>query len=384
MAGPFLALQLLNLSSGKNNTSLNSTDQNLITSEEPEFEHLLIQADPGQSPVRLDQFVFDRLSQVSRNKIQNAIEAGLIKVNNKITRSSYKIRPADEIQIVFPKSRHSEEVVPQNIPLNIIYEDEQILIIYKPAGMVVHPAVGNYEGTLVNALAWYLRNTPVPATSDRYGLVHRIDKETSGLLVVGKTDEAIAHLARQFFDHSIQREYYALVWGEPQPAKGTITGNIGRDPRNRQRMFVHEDELQGKHAVTHYEVLESFYYTSLIRCHLETGRTHQIRVHLKSIGHPLFNDERYDGDRIVKGTVFTKYKQFVQNCFKMVPRFPLHARSLGFIHPSTKKQMYFEVEPPEDFMELINKWRNYAFHRRDQIEKAIEDEEQQSEPDTLE
>lgn len=355
-----------------------------MTSEEPEFEHMVILADPGQSPVRLDQFVFDRLSQVSRNKIQNAIEAGLIKVNNKITRSSYKIRPSDEIKIVFPKSQHTEEVIPQNIPLNIIFEDEHILLIYKPAGMVVHPAVGNYEGTLVNALAWHLRNLPIPATSDRYGLVHRIDKETSGLLVVGKTDQAIAHLARQFFDHSIQREYYALVWGEPQPAKGTITGNIGRDPRNRQRMYLHADEKQGKHAVTHYEVLESFYYASLIRCHLETGRTHQIRVHMKSIGHPLFNDERYDGDRIVKGTVFTKYKQFVQNCFNLVPRFPLHARSLGFIHPATKKSMYFEVEPPQDFIELINKWRNYAYHRRDQIEKAIEDEEQHIEPGPLE
>ncbi|MEO6189334.1 MAG: RluA family pseudouridine synthase [Saprospiraceae bacterium] len=336
-----------------------------IIQEETEFENLKIITDPGQSPIRIDQFIFDKLSQVSRNKIQNAIAAELITVNAKAIKSNYKVRPKDIINIVFPKPQIPEDIIPQNIPLQIHYEDDDILIINKEPGMVVHPAVGNYDGTLVNALAYYLQKDSEKSNNDRYGLVHRIDKETSGLLVVAKNDFSVAHISKQFFDHTIEREYLALVWGEPNPLKGTITANVGRDPKNRQRMFVFDNELEGKHAVTHYEVLESFFYTSLIKCKLETGRTHQIRIHLRHIGHTLFNDEKYGGDRIQKGTIYTKYKQFIQNCYKIMPRFPLHARSLGFIHPKTLKKIVFEVEPPADFHALLDKWRSYTLHHKE-------------------
>ncbi len=339
--------------------------------EDTEFDQMEILVDPGQTQLRIDQFIFNRLSQVSRNKIQNAIDAELITVNSKPVKANYKVRPLDNIQIVFPKPSFNPEIVPQNIPLDIVFEDDHLLIVNKTAGMVVHPAVGNYEGTLLNALAYYLKYNIEKTSSERYGLVHRIDKETSGLLVIAKTDFAVAHISKQFFDHSIEREYLALVWGEPDPPNGTIVGNIGRDPKNRQRMFVFDDGTTGKAAITHYNLVESFYYTSLVKCNLETGRTHQIRVHMKSIGHPLFNDGRYDGDKIYKGTIFTKYKQFIQNCYKLLPRFPLHARSLGFVHPVTKQKMYFEVDPPSDFMNLIDKWRNYAQQKKDFINQEI-------------
>ncbi|MCC6817240.1 MAG: RluA family pseudouridine synthase [Saprospiraceae bacterium] len=340
-------------------------DEHEILQDETEFDQRKLIISEGQSPIRLDQFLSDKLAQVSRNKIQNSISAELIKVNGRAIKSNYKIRPNDIIDIVFPKSNIPDKVIPQEIPLEIIYEDEHLLVINKQPGMVVHPAPGNYEGTLANALAFYLKTGTQKLDNERLGLVHRIDKETSGLLLVAKTDKAASHLSSQFFHHSIEREYITLVWGSPDLESGTITGNIARDPRNRQRMCIVDDAESGKHAITHYEVIESFYYTSLIKCKLETGRTHQIRVHMKSIGHPLFNDERYDGDKIWKGTIFSKYKQFVQNCYKLVPRFALHARSLGFIHPESHKKMYFEVNPPDDFYELVDKWRKYLSIRKE-------------------
>ncbi len=328
--------------------------------DDPEFESFQLLVDPRQSPIRLDQYISDHLAKISRNKIQNAISTGLITVNDILSKSNYKVRPRDVIEIQIPKSTAPEEVIPQNIPLNIVYEDDDILIINKEAGMVVHPAIGNYEGTLVNALAFYLQHAKPFTKSDRYGLVHRIDKETSGLLVIAKNDFSVAHISKQFFEHTIHREYLALVWGEPDPPAGTIIANIVRDPRNRQRMLAISENHEGKNAITHYEVLESFYYTSLLKCKLETGRTHQIRAHMQYIGHPLFNDTKYDGDRIHKGTIFSKYKQFIQNCYKLVPRFLLHAKNLGLIHPRTGKELFFESEPPQDFIQLIEKWRNYT------------------------
>ncbi len=331
--------------------------------EESEFDQRELVITDGQTPQRLDQFISEKLAQVSRNKIQNSILAELITVNGRPTKSNYKIRPKDRIEIVFPKSSVPENVIPEDIPLNIIYEDDDLMVINKEPGMVVHPAPGNFSGTLANALSHYLGKGTQKLDNERLGLVHRIDKETSGLLLVAKSDQAATHLSSQFFHHTIEREYLALVWGSPEPEKGTITGNIGRDPKNRQRMTMFDEPELGKHSVTHYEIIESFYYTSLIKCKLETGRTHQIRVHMKHIRHPLFNDEKYTGDRIHKGTIFTKYKQFVQNCYKLVPRFSLHARSIGFIHPVSQKKMYFEIEPPQDFLELVDKWRKYMTNR---------------------
>ncbi|NOT38602.1 MAG: RluA family pseudouridine synthase [Saprospiraceae bacterium] len=341
-------------------------DEQEFLQEEPEFDRKEFTITDGQTPLRLDLFLSEKLAQVSRNKIQNSIIAELITVNGRPVKSNYKIRPKDQIEIVFPKSTVPDHVIPQDIPLDIIYEDDDLMVINKPAGMVVHPAPGNYEGTLANALAYYLKKGTQKLDNERLGLVHRIDKETSGLLLVAKSDLAATHLSSQFYHHTIQREYWALVWGTPAENSGTITGNVGRDPKNRQRMTIFEDPEMGKHAVTHYEIIESFYYTSLLKCKLETGRTHQIRIHMKHFRHPLFNDERYDGDRIHKGTIFTKYKQFVQNCFKMLPRFALHARSLGFIHPTTNKKMFFEVDPPNDFLELVDKWRKYMETKKEE------------------
>jgi 23S rRNA pseudouridine1911/1915/1917 synthase len=346
----------------------------LEPSDDDNYEELEILVDPGQNAIRIDQFVTARFAKVSRNRIQNAIEAGLITVNNKQIKQSFKLSGSERIHIRIPKLADTSEVLPENIPLNILYEDHSLMIINKPAGMIVHPAAGVKSGTLVNALAFYFKNNPSmnnPAASERFGLVHRIDKDTSGLLVVSKNELSHAHLSRQFFDHSIEREYIALIWGEPDPPSGTISSFIGRDPKNRQRQHIFEDGLNGKHSVTHYELIESFYYTSLVRCNLETGRTHQIRIHMKSIGHPLFNDEKYDGSRIVKGTIYTKYKQFIFNCYKIMPSFALHARSLGFVHPETGKRMYFEVDMPQDFKDLIEKWRHYTQYRKEVI---LEDE----------
>lgn len=336
------------------------------------YEYIKIQIDPGQSPLRIDKFLNDRLFKISRNKIQTAISAGSVQVNGNPIKSNYKIRPLDEITLLLPKTNEEEDRVnPEDIPLNIVYEDEDILLINKPAGLVVHPGIGNKSGTLVNGLAYYFqKNLPVKKgnTYDRPGLVHRIDKNTSGLLIIAKTELAMAVLTKQFYEHTIEREYYALVWGELDPEKGTIANYLARNPNNRMQMkcFEEEDNV-GKYAVTHYKTLENYYYTSLISCKLETGRTHQIRTHMLSKGNPIFNDERYGGDTVVKGTVFNKYKQFVDNCFKLLPRQALHARTLGFIHPRSGKEMFFECEMPVDMLTVIDKWRNYINPRKEMI-----------------
>jgi len=334
-----------------------------LSDGQPMYEHHQIDVDPGQTPVRLDKFLFDRYGHVSRNKIQNAIRAEAIMVNDSPIKPNYKVRPRDQISVVFPRVHLDEGIIPEDIPLDIIYEDADVLIVNKAAGMVVHPGVGAHSGTLVNALAFYLSGDTLPVlhgnSDDRLGLVHRIDKDTSGLLVIAKNDFAMTHLAKQFFRHEIDRKYLALVWGAPDPVEGSITGHIGRHERNRLQMTVFPEGELGKHAVTHYRTLEDLYYVSLIECRLETGRTHQIRVHMKYTGHPVFNDVRYGGDRVLKGTVFTKYKQFVENCFTLMPRHALHAHTLGFIHPGTGEKVHFEQEPPEDFQAVLEKWRHY-------------------------
>jgi len=336
---------------------------------QPFFEDKQIIVDPGQSAIRLDKFLGDRLENVSRNKIQIALKAEAITVNKKPCKSNYKVRPGDLIDVIIPKFQDpTAQVQPEDIPLQIEYEDEDILIVNKEWGMVVHPGIGNYSGTLVNALTFYLQKDDMPVmegnTPERPGLVHRIDKDTSGLLVIAKNDFAMTHLAKQFFDHTIERKYVALVWGAPEPVAGTIDANIGRHPRYRLQQTVFEEEDEGKTAITHYETIEDLYYVSLVRCQLETGRTHQIRVHMKHIGNPIFNDARYDGDRIRKGTVFTKYKQFVHNCFDLIPRQALHAQTLGFIHPRTGKKVYFESPLPDDMHSVLEKWRHYLTHRK--------------------
>ena len=325
------------------------------------YEHFAVVADKGQAPLRLDKFLTVRMEKCSRNRIQAAADSGSILVNGKAAKSSYKVKPLDRIQIVLPYPRREVEIIPEDIPLEIPYEDDDLLIVNKPAGLVVHPGHGNYSGTLVNALTYHLRNLPLFQEGDmRAGLVHRIDKNTSGLLVVAKNEQSHARLAKQFFDHTIGRRYVALVWGNFEEDEGTITGNIGRSPRDRQKMFVFEDGSDGKHAVTHWRVLKRYGYVTLVECRLETGRTHQIRVHMSWQGHPLFNDERYGGDRILKGTTFSKYKQFIENCFAVMPRHALHAQSLGFVHPMTHEAVYFESELPDDFRALLEKWDTYA------------------------
>ncbi|HMS29389.1 MAG TPA: RluA family pseudouridine synthase [Saprospiraceae bacterium] len=339
-----------------------------LLQEESEPELVQYKIDPGQTPVRLDHFLSEKIAKVSRNKIQSAIESELVTVNGKKSKSNYKIRGNDLIEFYIPKPPSTSELIPEDQNLDVIYEDDDLLVINKKQGVVVHPAAGVYTGTLLNGLAWHLGYRQKEILTDgneRLGLVHRIDKETSGLLLVAKNEHSVSHLSKQFFHHTIDREYLALVWGEPDPAIGTITANIYRDPKRRSCMGVSKDGLEGKHAVTHYELVESFYYTSLVRCKLETGRTHQIRVHMRHIGHTLFNDEKYGGDQILKGTLFTKYKQFIQNCNKILPHFALHARSIGFIHPNTGKKMYFEQELPENFKNLVDKWRHYTAHRKE-------------------
>ena len=325
------------------------------------YEHFRFVADRGQSLLRVDKFLVDRMFGSTRNRIQLAAEAGCILANGKPVKSNYRVKPEDVVTIVMTRPRRELEIVQENIPLKIIYEDEDLLVVDKPAGLVVHPGHGNYTGTLVNALAWYLKDDPTYDPSDpRLGLVHRIDKDTSGLLVVAKKPEAKANLSLQFFNKTTKREYRALVWGIVQEDEGRIEGNIGRDPRDRMQMTVFPEGDQGKTAVTHYSVLERLGYVSLVKCRLETGRTHQIRVHMKYIGHTLFNDERYGGNEILKGTTFTKYKQFVQNCFAICPRQALHAKTLGFVHPTTGEEMFFDSEIPADMAQLIEKWRIYA------------------------
>lgn len=328
--------------------------------EQELYEHIRIVADKGQALLRVDKFLMNRVENTSRNRIQNAIETESVRVNEKPVKASYKVKPLDVITMVLPDPPRDTEVYPENIPLEIVYEDDDVLLVDKEAGMVVHPGYNNYTGTLVNALTYHLNLLPtLPGNTGRPGLVHRIDKDTSGLLVIAKNEWAMTHLAKQFFEHTIQRRYVALVWGDIVE-DGTVTGYIGRDLKDRRIMTVYDDPEKGKWSVTHYRILERLGYVTLIECRLETGRTHQIRAHLKSIGHPLFGDMSYGGDRILKGTVFNKYKQFVDNCFQLLPRQALHARSLGFQHPKTKENLYFEVPIPEDFRLALEKWRHYA------------------------
>jgi 23S rRNA pseudouridine1911/1915/1917 synthase len=330
------------------------------------WEHYHYLVDLGQSPERIDKYLSNHISNASRSKVQAAADAGNIRVNKIPVKSSYKIKPGDEIQVVLDFPRRELEIIPENIPLNIVYEDEQLIVVNKQPGLVVHPGHGNYTGTLVNALAYYFMDSPLFDSFDpRPGLVHRIDKDTSGLLVVAKTELAKNKLAMQFFEKTTQRKYQALIWGNPKEESGTIVGNIGRSLKNRQVYTVFPEGDFGKEAVTHYKVLEELGYVTLVECQLETGRTHQIRVHMKYIGHPVFNDSNYGGDQILRGTTFTKYKQYVQNCFKILPRQALHAKMLGFKHPVTDQELMFDSELPEDMATVISRWRNYIANRKD-------------------
>jgi 23S rRNA pseudouridine1911/1915/1917 synthase len=346
-------------------------EEDLLPDSEQEqeelFEHHRIVADKGQELLRVDKFLINRLPNTSRNRIQAAAENGSVLVNNKSVKSSYKVKPGDVISIVLAHPPREIELYPDPIPLNILFEDEVLIIVDKPPGLVVHPGYGNYRGTLVNALVHHmypdLEGKPIASESIRPGLVHRIDKNTSGLIVLAKTEQALSHLAKQFFDRTIERKYVALVWGDFKEESGTITGNVARSLSDRKVMDVFPDGTHGKHAVTHYRVLERFGYVTLVECKLETGRTHQIRVHMKFAGHPLFNDETYGGNKILKGTVFSKYRQFVENCFALMPRHALHAKSLGFIHPVKNEFLYFESDLPGDFKAVLEKWRGYAAHR---------------------
>lgn len=324
------------------------------------YEHFRFVADKGQKLLRVDKFLVARMERTSRNRIQQAAEAKCIIVNGKSVKSSYQVKPGDVVSIVMDRPRYEFEIIAEDIPLNIVYEDDWVLVVNKPAGLVVHPGHGNYHGTLVNALAWHFKDNPNYDVSDpRLGLVHRIDKDTSGLLVIAKTPEAKTNLGLQFFNKTTKRKYLALVWGDFKEDDGTIVGNIARNPKDKLQMAVFDDPSIGKHAVTHYRVLERFGYVTAVECVLETGRTHQIRVHMKHIGHPLFNDARYGGDKILKGTTFAKYGKFVENCFAVCPRQALHARTLGFIHPHTGEEMNFSSEIPIDMSSLLDKWRAY-------------------------
>jgi 23S rRNA pseudouridine1911/1915/1917 synthase len=339
------------------------TEAELVDQQEL-FEHHRFKADPGQSLLRIDKFLSDRLENTSRTRIQNASNAGNILVNNNPVMSNYKVKPGDIIQVVLPNPPRDIELIPENIPINIIYEDEDVMVVNKEPGMVVHPAYGNYTGTLVHALMWHFRDLPLFNTGEsRPGLVHRLDKNTSGILVIAKNEFALNRLSKQFFDRTTDRRYNALVWGIPDPPEGTITGNIGRSIKDRKIMQVFKDNSEGKNAITHYKILEDLGYISLVECKLETGRTHQIRVHFSHIKHPLFNDEEYGGDQILKGTTFTKYQQFIKNCFKILPRQALHAKSLAFNHPVTGKRLSFDSDLPDDMMQVIEKWRKYISGR---------------------
>lgn len=334
------------------------------------FEHFRFVVDAGQAPLRIDKYMSEHMEDTSRHRVQLAIKEGYVQVGDKTVKANFIIRPGDVIRFVMPYRRRGMEIIPQNIPLNIVYEDSDVLVVNKPAGMVVHPGHGNFDGTLVNALAYYLGlRQEADAEDDRMGiLVHRIDKDTSGLLLVAKNDEAQMKLARQFFVHSIERLYHAVVWGNVKEDEGTVDANIVRDPNDRLRYKVTSDPDAGKHAVTHYRVLERFGYVTLIECRLETGRTHQIRVHMSSIGHPLFGDARYGGTEIRKGTIYAKYKQFIRNCFEICPRQALHAKTLGFVHPVTGKLLRFDSAIPSDMTELLEKWRRYCTNMPDEPE----------------
>ncbi len=340
------------------NENIENIDKNEL------YEHFKFTAAEGQEPLRVDKYLMNFIENATRNRIQLAIKAGNVLVNENIVKSNYKVKAYDTVRVVLAHPPHENLLVAEDIPIDIIYEDEEVIVVNKEAGMVVHPGHGNYSGTLVNALIFHIENLP-KNSNERPGLVHRIDKNTSGLLVVAKTEFAMANLASQFFNRSTNRLYYALVWGNLEDEEGTIEGNIGRSLKNRLQMDVFPEGDFGKHAVTHFKVIERFNYVTLVQCKLETGRTHQIRAHFKYIGHPLFNDERYGGDRILKGTTYTKYKQFVDNCFKILPRQALHAKTLGFEHPISKKQMSFESELPTDMGLCLEKWRNYTIHQKE-------------------
>ena len=346
------------------------------SSEEQEelYEQWRILVDKGQEPLRLDKFLVARIEHATRNKVQIAIENGKVIVNGKTVQSNYKIKPLDEIVVYTDREVHGEEIIPEPMPLNMVYEDDDILIINKPPGLVVHPGSGNYTGTLINGVAYYLQQKDPGLTEtglSRFGLVHRIDKNTSGLLVLAKTEQAVTRLAKQFFDHTVVRQYQALVWGDVEQDSGSVAAHIGRHKKTRKLFDAYPEGDAGKEAVTHYKVLERFGYVTLIECILETGRTHQIRVHMQHIGHPIFNDETYGGDRIVKGTVYTKYKQFVDNCFEICPRQALHAKTIGFVHPTTKASMLFDSELPGDMQQVIEKWRGYVQTKRTGYENSI-------------
>jgi 23S rRNA pseudouridine1911/1915/1917 synthase len=327
------------------------------------YERFSFKTDKGQEPLRIDKFLMNRIEGATRNKLQQAINAGMVLVNGKDVRPNYKVRALDEIIVYSDMDPEETAIVPERMDLNIVYEDDDIMLINKPPGMVVHPGSGNYNGTLLNGVAWYLKSQNPQLdenTLPRFGMVHRIDKNTSGLLILAKTDIAMRHLAKQFFDHTIKRQYVALVWGDLQNDEGTIIAHVGRHMRMRKLFEAYPDGEHGKEAITHYRVKERFGYVTVVECILETGRTHQIRVHMKHIGHPLFSDDFYGGDKIVKGTVYARYKQFVENCFELCPRQALHAKTLGFVHPTTGKDMFFDTELPEDMTMVIEKWRKYS------------------------
>jgi 23S rRNA pseudouridine1911/1915/1917 synthase len=346
--------------------SLNDSLENDIDQSESSdelYQRFQFVADKGQEPYRIDKFLMNRIEGATRNKLQQAINSGMVLVNDKEVKQNYKVKAFDRIVVYSDLSPESTDVVPEKMDLNIMYEDDDLMVINKPAGMVVHPGSGNYSGTLLNGVAYYLQQKNPSINADvlpRFGLVHRIDKNTSGLLVLAKTDKAMSHLAKQFFDHTVKRKYIALVWGELKNDSGTIIAHVGRNQRYRKLFEAYPEGDHGKEAITHYKVMERFNYVTLVECVLETGRTHQIRVHMKYIGHPLFNDDFYGGDKIVKGTVYSKYKQFVDNCFSICPRQALHAKTLGFIHPATGNEMNFDSKLPQDISMVIEKWRNYV------------------------
>jgi 23S rRNA pseudouridine1911/1915/1917 synthase len=346
-------------------TSINEEE---INDSEELYEKLVIEITKGQEPIRIDKFLMARIEGATRNKIQQGIENEMVLVNEKPVKTNYKIRPGDKIVVFDNRHPESNEIIPEDLPLNITYEDDDLLIINKNAGMVVHPGSGNPNGTLINGIAYYLQqqNPHIQETElPRFGMVHRIDKNTTGLLVLAKTPKAMTDLAKQFFNHTVHRRYIALVWGDFENNEGTITGHVGRHQRFRKLFTTYPDGEFGKEAITHYKVLERFNYVTLVECRLETGRTHQIRVHMQYIGHPLFNDDFYGGDKIVKGTVFTKYKQFVDNCFALCQRQALHAKELGFIHPTTRQPIHFESDLPDDMQQVIEKWRGYSKSKND-------------------
>lgn len=347
----------------KSSETCEDDDENIIITDDGQelFEHFKFVAEKGQTLLRVDKFLVTRMENASRNRIQQAAEAGCIIVNGKTVKSNYRVKPGDVIKIVMDRPRYENEIIPEDIPIDIVYEDADLLVVNKPAGLVVHPGHGNYSGTLVNALAFHFKDNPLYDVNDpRMGLVHRIDKDTSGLLVIAKTPDAKTSLGKQFFNKTTKRQYVALVWGELENSEGTIEGHIGRSPKDRLQMTVFPDGETGKHAVTHYKLIHNLGHVALVQCQLETGRTHQIRVHMKHIGHPLFNDSRYGGDKILRGNTSSKYAQFINNCFVICPRQALHAKTLGFIHPKTGEEMNFNSEIPEDMKKLIEKWQDYC------------------------